>query len=209
MNTTVSATNMQVQATAEDGIAIGAFVSNTTMPDANSTDFANTDATNAAAMTNMHPTITADAVTWYHAASTQSANGQAYDNKTGYSTVTNVAAVAAVLYADVDEYNADHDPDIDSSAFDALSDSQKIKTPAVPATNYYQVNKFAIKSTGATAQAVYVKSISVKVGEDPAAQAYSNALRILVKSGDATLIYAPVGSRSGDTFTERPLFKAL
>ena len=38
-----------------------------------------------------------------------------------------------VLYANVDEYNADHDPDITADAFAALTDEQKIKTPAVGA----------------------------------------------------------------------------
>lgn len=39
-------------------------------------------------------------------------------------------ATAAVLYANVDEYNADHDPDIDAAAFAALTTEQKTKTPA-------------------------------------------------------------------------------
>lgn len=39
-------------------------------------------------------------------------------------------AADAVLYANVDEYNADHDPDISAEDFGNLSDEQKVKTPA-------------------------------------------------------------------------------
>ena len=170
MNTEVTATDMKVTAVAEDGILIAAFVNNTTMPATDSADFAATDATNAAAMANMHPTITADTTTWYHAASTQSANGQAYDAKTGYSTVDNVA---------------------DDPSTNTVDET----------TNYYHLNKFAIKSTG-SAQAVYVKDITVDIPASATAQAYSDSLRVIVKSDDATLLYAPVGTRSGASLTE-------
>lgn len=45
-----------------------------------------------------------------------------------------VAAIPAVLYADLDDYNADHPgAPISQDEFDALQDDEKIKVPAVPA----------------------------------------------------------------------------
>jgi len=51
----------------------------------------------------------------------------------GYYIDDASSASAAVLYADVDEYNAAKDPDITAEQFAALPDEDKIKTPAVPA----------------------------------------------------------------------------
>ncbi len=133
MNTTVTATDMQVKAKAEDGIVIASYSDAGTAPVA--ADFAAEDATYVSEITEMKPTFTADGSTWYHAASTQSNNGKIY-SADGYASVNNIAEV---LYADLADYNATNDPDIDQDAFDALTDEQKIKTPAV---NYYQLNKF-------------------------------------------------------------------
>ena len=45
--------------------------------------------------------------------------------------VVGTAGTAAVLYADVDEYNAAKGTSLDATEFDALSDAEKTKTPAV------------------------------------------------------------------------------
>ena len=150
MNNDVTAANMTVTAKAEDGIVIAAYTNNNATAPAASA-FNNTINATIAALTDMLPTWTNNATTWYHAASTQSNNGQAYTTA-GYADVTD------------DTTN-----------------------------NYYLYNKFQIKSTG-TAQAVYVKSITVVSG---GSQTYDEAIRVLIKSGDATLVFAPIGTHSG------------
>lgn len=198
MNTEVTATGMQVQAKAEDGIVIASYSDATTPPVA--ADFADTDATYITEVTQILPTFTADATKWYHAASTQSNNGQAYTSN-GYTEVDNIAGANAVYYT-YEEYTAlEGNEEVSEEDFNALDDKDKIKTPAVIAVNYYQLNKFQIKSTGA-AQDVYVKDITVKVGENESAQEYSPALRVLIKAGTKTLIYAPLSANSGYSFTE-------
>ncbi|WP_028509179.1 hypothetical protein [Ruminococcus sp. NK3A76] len=59
--------------------------------------------------------------------------------------------------------------------------------------SYYLTNKFQIKSTG-DEKAVYVKSITVTRGTE---ENYDPSMRVMIKSGDATLFFAPIGEHTG------------
>lgn len=69
-------------------------------------------------------------------------------------------------------------------------------SPAVK--NYYLENHFALKSTGGE-EDIYVKELVVTRANGQSAQAYDDALRVMISTGDITnaLVYAPFGTHSG------------
>ena len=204
MHKTVYATDMEVKAIAEDGIVIASYTAAGVAPAAS--EFADTDATNFTTVRELHPTFVQitngesgemDTLTWYHASSRMSNNGQAYTTA-GYTVVTNTEATEAVYYTTLAEYNEDHEPDITEDAFTALTTEQKLKTAATEGVYYYSEHKFQIKSTGA-AQDVYVSGVHVTLADGQSAQAYDPSIRVLVVSKDASLVFAPDASRSSLT----------
>ena len=62
--------------------------------------------------------------------------------------------------------------------------------------NYYMVNQFQIKALGETKD-VYVKDVKYTLGTSEADQSLDAAIRVLVKSDDATLFFGKDGTQTG------------
>ena len=93
-NNIVSATNMTVQAQSEKGIVIAAY-NGSTAPVAD--DFDETADDGDISVANMLPTWTADCLTWYHASSTKSNDGQSISSA-GYTKANNGATSSDPQY---------------------------------------------------------------------------------------------------------------
>ncbi len=166
-NNIVSASGMTVQAEAEEGIVI-AKQKLTSYVDA---DWGQSvTALYSGAGTKYIPTSTSDAATWYHGNAT---NVDEYAD-TGDGAVATISDIAVS-----DGIGASH----------TLGDK-----------NVYLLNKFYIQSavrsdTGLTNQDLFVKSITVTENSTNS-PLLNKSLRVLFKTADATIIYAPLATNA-------------
>lgn len=172
MNKDVTAKTMQVKATAEQGIVIAAYTGpNTTAPaDAAFADEADVAVTgiNGDTVASLIPTYTSTKVD-------ESASG---------------ADASGLFWYHAASKKSNNGQDYTSAGYSKVTNGEAVGSD----TNYYYLmNKFQIKSPGG-AQAVYVKSITVTRNTD---DEIDPSIRVLVKTGDAKLIFAPVGTHTG------------
>ena len=179
MNTQVTATSMQVKAVAEDGLLIKNELDADT-----AANWKNTTNASFGSLVALAPTSTADVTTWFHNKSDNQNDAKAGQLADTYET----------LSAD-ENWKRDGDSGktgvyyIDSDEDDNKDDVEKA---------YVLLNKFFIKSSGDaislgtdhTYQDLYVNKVNVSgISSSTALDA---SLRVAVKVGDKTYIYAPV-----------------
>ena len=196
MNTQVSATGMQVQAVAEDGLLI--INEQDADQAANWKVSAQATYNTAAALA---PTSTSDVTAWYHNKSDAPTTAKAGQASNTYTTLSGSKWLRDTNGA----YYYDDDAGSDKDAGE----------------NYYTLlNKFYIKSSGAeialgtgnTYQALYINK--VQVTGNTSSPDLDKALRVAVKVGSQLFIYAPfegatlsynvAGSATATTATQVP-----
>ena len=187
MNTTVTATGMQVKATAEDGILIS---------NADKTSWTNT-ATAKVTTAILVPTSTAGTSTpaWVHATSTNADDAQATQAAAKYTDLsikwTNTTYGEGFV-------------DIDGGTANTKDANEK---------SYVLLNEFYIKSSGdalalgadKTYKDLYINDVTVTSAGSWLA--IDNSLRVLVVVGTSAYIYAPVINQAGGTTTLSYNFK--
>ena len=171
-NTKVTATEMKVQAVAENGIEIKAAT-------ANDADYASSDASAETSVMVLYPTSTYDGTTWAHA--TAGSAGSSAAKAGTYEMLTTKLAIG-----DKDKTAAGY-----SSADTKQLESQKYDEAG---KQYYRVDKFNIRTVQGTTVAQKVGVSKVTVTGTPAA--LDKSLRILVVGDDGKAIY---NAGAGDT----------
>ena len=182
MNTQVTATGMQVKAVAEDGLLIKNEL------DANTaTNWKNTTAASYGSLVALAPTSTADVTTWFHNKSDDQNDAKAGQLASTYETLSDNSywkrdegsGKTGVYY--IDSNNDENKDDVEKA--------------------YVLLNKFYIKSSGDaislgaghTYQDLYVNKVNVSgISSSAALAALDASLRVAVKVGNKTYIYAPV-----------------
>ena len=185
MNTTVTATGMQVKAVAEDGL----LIKNELDADA-AANWKSSTTASYGALVDLAPTSTADVTSWYHNKSDDQNDAKAGQLTATYETLSSNAnwkrdegsGKTGVYYIDGDTDNTKDDVE----------------------KAYVLLNKFYIKSSGDaitlgagnTYLDLYINKINV--GATSSSAALDASLRVAVKVGSTLYIYAPI---SGATTT--------
>lgn len=188
VNSTVSATGMQVQAKAESGLLISA--------DKTAASWANTDATALTDSVALVPTSTANATAWYHAVSNSASN---YAHSATYSTLGTTAGTGVIVVATEDL--ADGDAVANITYANSGTSGYHADDEDVNDVGYYLMTKFFLKSS---ADAINVNGTSnyliindVTIGGITGSAALDASLRIGVKIGEAFKILAPFAAAAG------------
>lgn len=172
MNTAVSATNMKVKAASEGGIVIS---------DSKTSEIWKSETASTLATKTLYPTSTVAGSVWYHASSDSDtdANGKGEGSlaSSDYETLE-ITEDALQHVGFVDEENPTKNTSYDSSE-----------------KAYYLYNTVYIKSAtvGSERYGLKVTDVNAEAG-GTASSKLNAALRVLVKCGSVTKVFAPIGS---------------
>ncbi len=207
MNKTVSVTNMQVQAKADQGLLINEVAA---AGDQNWDELATTTQSTGI---QLHATSTADTKTWYVAYSTKSNNaaatagsGSQYLTSDGYHTLgtepfaTAVQTVDAVAGSNAKQEITYVDKDADNS-YD-LGEGYYVKyTYYLKSSGEAVTTSLEATAANAVKQSLQIKNVTVtnnnNVGVSGTVEDLDAALRVAIVIGGKAYIYAPVTGATG------------
>lgn len=186
MNTQVTATGMQVQAVAEDGI----LIKNELDAD-QATNWKVSTQASYASLVNLAPTSTANVSDWFHNKSTDQNDAQAGQLAATYEKLSALNTTAA-------KWMRDEGTEAGKTGVYFI-DTDNDQTKDATEKAYVLLNKFFIKSSGNAItlgntqpyKDLYVNKIEVS-GAGGTSANLDKSLRIAVKVGSTVTIYAPI-----------------